>query len=420
MFALTLLAALTGLLLTTTHAKNTTERFFYKSHDLSSLLLLEAGGGSIFYDTAKNNASRDIEDILRDGGANSIKLRLFVDPSDIDTRQNNLPNTLALAQRFVHGGFRFILNLHLSDTWADPGRQNIPAAWPGADDPAGLAAAVRKYVGDTLGAFCHGGAAPSVLMLGNEISKGMLWPAGRFDPSEQPLENRIKTFEGFARLWKSARLGVDDAVAGGECAEKPEVVIHFDNGMCCCIPPVLSAFLCHSDTRPGWDTDTYANIYEALFANKDIVSVDDVDVFGLTLYPFYGNGRGTLANLKRTADYLVQTYPGKKVQVLETNWPVDCDGTFLASGNSPPPLSEPSIPISVEGQLQWMGNVTDVIKSLPGGSGQGVSYWESAYLNMTTLGSNSCDDLLLFTSVYTKTAPHYRGYSRKSVNMFNL
>lgn len=235
MFALKTLAAATGLLLVrAANAQDTpSESFFYKSHDLSSLRVLENGGGAVFYDTALGNVSRPIEDILRDGGMNTIKLRLFVDPTGDDAGKYDLAGTLAQATRFVaDAGFRFILNMHLSDTWGDPGRQNTPRAWP-ADDPAALAVAVRAYVGDTLATFCAAGAAPSIVTLGNEISRGILWPVGRFEPWEQPVENRTATFAGFARLWKAARLGVDDAVSGGACAVRPDVAMHLDAGMCC-------------------------------------------------------------------------------------------------------------------------------------------------------------------------------------------
>lgn len=154
-----------------------------------------------------------------------------------------------------------------------------------------------------------------------------------------------------------------------------------------------------------------------MFGNTDILSVDDLDVFGLTLYPFYGSD-GTFANLKRTADYLVQTYPGKKVHVLETDWPVDCDGTFLPEGRDPPVMSEQSIPVSAQGQLQWIGNLTDIMRAMPDGLGQGVSYWEGGWLNFTGLGDGGCDDLLLFDSGWSATAPQYTGYTRESVNMF--
>jgi arabinogalactan endo-1,4-beta-galactosidase len=48
--------------------------FFYKGHDLSSLKLCE-GAGSSFVDTARGNHTRPAEDILGDGGMNTVRLR---------------------------------------------------------------------------------------------------------------------------------------------------------------------------------------------------------------------------------------------------------------------------------------------------------------------------------------------------------
>lgn len=54
--------------------------FFYKGHDLSSLKILEDGGAS-YKDTARGNATRPVEDILGDGGMNTVRLRLWVNPT---------------------------------------------------------------------------------------------------------------------------------------------------------------------------------------------------------------------------------------------------------------------------------------------------------------------------------------------------
>lgn len=46
----------------------------YVGHDLSSLHILELGG-AIYHDSARDNETRPAEDILGDGGANTIRLR---------------------------------------------------------------------------------------------------------------------------------------------------------------------------------------------------------------------------------------------------------------------------------------------------------------------------------------------------------
>ncbi len=55
--------------------------YFFKGHDLSSLKLLE-DGGFIYKDMSRDNETRPAEDILGDGGMNSVRLRVWVNPSD--------------------------------------------------------------------------------------------------------------------------------------------------------------------------------------------------------------------------------------------------------------------------------------------------------------------------------------------------
>ena len=42
---------------------------------------------------------------------------------------NNLEYTISTAQAAKKLGFKFLLNYHYSDTWADPGKQFLPKAW---------------------------------------------------------------------------------------------------------------------------------------------------------------------------------------------------------------------------------------------------------------------------------------------------
>lgn len=53
---------------------NQVEPFFYKGFDLSSLHILEQGNVT-YKDTARHNATRPAEDILGDGGMNTVRLR---------------------------------------------------------------------------------------------------------------------------------------------------------------------------------------------------------------------------------------------------------------------------------------------------------------------------------------------------------
>jgi arabinogalactan endo-1,4-beta-galactosidase len=63
-------------------ARQSAGNTFYKGHDLSSLGLLESNGAT-FIDSQRGNAVRPLEDILGDGGMNSVRLRYACYPDPV-------------------------------------------------------------------------------------------------------------------------------------------------------------------------------------------------------------------------------------------------------------------------------------------------------------------------------------------------
>lgn len=371
---------------------------FYKGHDLSTLKIMEEGQ-VVYIDTARNNATRPADDILGDGGMNTVRLRsvssahpppnaqlinnrLWVNPIP---GQYDLPYVLDLAKRFAGKGYHIYLDYHFSDTWADPQHNNAPAAWPTTLPE--VAKTIRGYVNSTLHAFKDAGVDLSIVSLGNEVRHGMVWPLGYVDVDTAPDRVRAQNFTGLATIYAGARRGVDDAVAGG--VRKPDVMIHVDN---------------------GWNVTLQEAWFGAL-VDTGIVKTSDWDVFGFSFYPFYGTA-ATFRNLKTTLNTISRKYK-KPVQVVETDYPVACTGQW----GPVPELSEPEVPVSVDGQIEWVHRVIDIVRQVPQGRGTGVHYWEPAWTNLTSLGS-ACDDAILFQADYN-TWPVTTAYSRKSVNLFN-
>ncbi|KAJ9621038.1 hypothetical protein H2203_007625 [Taxawa tesnikishii (nom. ined.)] len=380
------LLALTGTTLAVPK-KPTPSPFFYKGFDLSSLGILEQGSPPATYKDLAN-VTRPAEDILGAGGMNVVRLRIWVNPQDFEDQtanQYSLNYTLALAQRFHRKGYRIYLDFHFSDTWADPGKQYTPAAWP-TNVPA-LSKTLRSYVRDTLLAFKAGGVDLSIVSLGNEIRHGILWPYGYVDVDTMPTSARISNFTNLATLWAASRQGLSDAVARGVC--KPAVMIHIDN---------------------GWNKTLQLDWFGALTGTGK-VKTSDWDVFGFSFYPFYGTS-ATLENLADTLNTLAAKY-NKPLHVVETDWPAICNGTGA------PELSDTSIPISAQGQTEWVRDIVSVVKGVPNGLGQGVNYWEPAWLNNTGLGS-ACQDATLFQADWSGWPNSVVGYSRASVDMFEV
>lgn len=96
----------------------------YKGVDWSSATVEENSGISYSTESGKTEA---LETILADAGVTTVRQRVWVNPTD---GVYNLDYNLALAKRAVAAGMGIYLDLHLSDTWADPANQKIPSGWP--------------------------------------------------------------------------------------------------------------------------------------------------------------------------------------------------------------------------------------------------------------------------------------------------
>ena len=90
----------------------------------------------------------------------------------------DLPHTLEMAKRIKKTGMKFLLDIHYSDTWADPGRQNIPIAWKDLNFQE-LTHKVFEYTAQVLKALKDQGTLPDMVQTGNEINHGILWPDGK-------------------------------------------------------------------------------------------------------------------------------------------------------------------------------------------------------------------------------------------------
>ncbi|MEO8859790.1 MAG: beta-galactosidase GalA [Ginsengibacter sp.] len=147
--------------------------------DISYLPQLEAKGIKF----SDKGVEKDVFEILKEHGFNYIRLRIFVDPAN-DSGYSpgkgfcDLPHTLEMAKRIKKSGMKFLLDIHYSDTWADPGRQNIPIAWKDLNFQE-LTHKVFEYTAQVLKALKDQGTLPDMVQTGNEINHGILWPDGK-------------------------------------------------------------------------------------------------------------------------------------------------------------------------------------------------------------------------------------------------
>ncbi|KAL3472768.1 family 53 glycosyl hydrolase [Aspergillus californicus] len=314
----------------------------YRGADISSLLIEEDAG--VNYKNL-NGQAQPLETILADNGVNSIRQRLWVNPSD---GSYDLEYNLELAQRVQAAGMSIYLDLHLSDTWADPSNQDTPSTWSTTDIDT-LAWQVYNYTLEVCNTFASNNIDVAIVSIGNEIRNGLLWPLGT-----------TSHYDNIARVLHSGAWGVKDS----DLSSTPQIMIHLDN---------------------GWDWDAQKYFYDTVLAAGTLVS-SDFDLIGVSYYPFY-NDEATLSSLKTSLTNIQSTY-GKDVLVVETNWPFSCPDPAY---DFPSDLG--SVPFSAEGQETFVKSVADVLDGVPGGVG--IYYWEPAWVDNAGLGSSCYDNLMV-------------------------
>ena len=288
--------------------------------DLSFLKQAE-DRGVVFKDNGQGKPGLKI---FKEHGYNWIRLRLFHIPTRLP---NNLEYTIALAKEAKKLGFKFLLNYHYSDTWADPGKQYIPKAWEDKSH-AELVQAVFEYTRDTIIAFRDANALPDMVQIGNEVSNGMLWPDGKLPGN----------WDNFAELMKAGINGVD---AGRGNSQRPLIMVHIDKG-------------------------GSKNRTKAFFDKWHSYGVD-YDIIGQSYYPWW---HGTLLELRDNMIFMANEYQ-KDIIIVEAayNWrPAEYK-------NKKAPFPE-----TPEGQRQFLDEVNRVVLNTPYNRGKGVFWWEPAVM----------------------------------------
>ena len=212
---------------------------FIKGADISWVTEME-GKGFKFYNA--NGQERECTALMKELGMNSVRLRVWVNP---DGGWNGTADVVEKAKRASLLGMKILIDFHYSDSWADPGKQNVPAAWKGKD-PAAMAAAVKAHTQEVLQALKDEGVDVHWVQVGNEVTNGMLWESGKV-ASSNPGQ--------FVNYFQAGREAVKAVYP------QAQVILHLDN---------------------GWNLGTL-NWFLALMQGKSL----DYDILGLSLYPAY-------------------------------------------------------------------------------------------------------------------------------------
>lgn len=327
---------------------------FLAAADLSDLAFFESRGA-----TYKDNGQvRDGLQILKDHGFNCVRLRLWTSTADQAATDaynygNNLAYTIPLAVRVKNAGLLFSLDFHYSDTWADPGHQNTPAAWTNLDI-AQLTAQMRSYNSNTIVAFATAGAMPDYVQIGNEITAGMLWPLGKVSGTGNG------SWSNLGQLLKASVQGIHDAV-NARGTTMPKIIIHIDRGA-------------------DWATTQW------FFDNLNAQNVP-YDIIGESYYPFF---HGPPANLNICLSNAAVRY-GKPIIVAETAFPWTNTVTSWTNKLY-------GFPPTVQGQVTFMTAMAQIIKSVPNNLGAGIFYWGAEYQHVNGVNGAGFNTASFFDS----------------------
>lgn len=255
-----------------------------------SLLTKYEENGSKYYDHNGNVINSPLA-FFKTEGMNAMRVRLFVDPSKASTDDKgqgvcqDLAYVKALGKRIKDAGLHFMLDIHYSDSWADPAKQWTPAAWLSLSDEQ-LYTKIYEYTKDVLTQLNAVGATPDFIQTGNEISFGMLWGAQGSNANRCYLGNNAN-WNRFTTLLKNA------GKACREMCPNAKIVIHTER---VAQPNVLSNF---------YNQMNNANL--------------DYDIIGLSYYSYFHGKLNVLENALNTLDTY---FPNKKIMIVEAGYPL--------------------------------------------------------------------------------------------------
>lgn len=245
---------------------------YAKGADVSWVSEMEAAGKK-FYNSA--GVEQDLFRILSDKGINSIRLRVWVNPAN---GWSNSDDVLAKAKRAQTMNMRILLDFHYSDSWADPGQQNKPAAWA-SQDIAALKTSVASHTTAVLTLLKNNRIVPEWVQVGNETNNGMLWEEGKASVN-------MKNFADLVLSGYNAVKSVNPS---------SKVIVHLSN---------------------GYDNGLFRWMFDGLKNNGA-----KWDVIGMSLYPTVADWAEKNTQCLANMNDMVTRY-GSEIMICEVGMPV--------------------------------------------------------------------------------------------------
>lgn len=291
----------------------------YLGGDVSLLLTYEENGAN--YMDIDGKKITDLLAFLKEQGLNTMRVRLFVDPSKASAEakgqgvRQDLEYVKKLGKKIKDAGLGFMLDFHYSDTWADPEHQTMPQEFIMVNTPA--FEYIYTYTKNSLEAMVTAGATPDFIQIGNEISFGMLWDGCKVKHNSDWTAYLDDNWDSFSKALKNA------SKACREVCPEAKIIIHTEQ---CANNPTL----------------------DVAFFNRIKANEVDYDIIGTSYYPYY---KGPISNLDKGLTQLEINFPDKQIMIVETG----C-GYHYKMGDK-----ETGYPLTYEGQQKFTAELITML-----------------------------------------------------------
>lgn len=289
-------------------------------------------------------------DFLANSGVNYIRLRVWNNPYDADGNgygggNNDLDKAIEMGKYITKAGMKVLIDFHLSDFWADPGKQKAPKAW--ADYTVDQkVTAVSDYITDSLTKLVKdNGVDVAMVQVGNETNGAVCGVTEWADMN--------KIFDAGC----DAVHAIDKDILAA---------VHFTNPE---KDGLLMSYAANLDDYDGDGDGTKEGVSYDLFASS-----------------YYPNSHGTMENLTNVLSNVAKTYD-KYVMVAETSWANTRNLAHSANQSSFQTGDYVNYNITVQGQANAIRDVANAVNNVDAtlSNGEkaalGFFYWEPAWIS---------------------------------------
>lgn len=305
---------------------------FYRGADLSYVNEMEDCGA--IYKNSDGTIKPPYQ-IFKEAGANLVRLRLWHNPTW--TNYSNYTDVKKSIQKAKAQGMKVLLDFHYSDTWADPDKQEIPAAWLGdIDNTPVLGGLLYNYTYSTLEDLADLGLLPDIVQIGNEINPMILQHGDLVWPID---------WERNSALLNQGIMAVRDL--SNTLQKEIEVMMH----------------IAQPENALWWFEQATQN------------GVTDFDWIGLSYYPLWSDY--ALNEVATPLGTLITTY-NKRLMIVETAYPFTMNNADSANNILGEDALIDGYPATQQGQLDYLLELKSIIEDV---GGEGLIYWEPAWVS---------------------------------------